>query len=775
MARLGDESHLFPGVHSSNEILSPQPCAPPGKEHLLATFETSHVPHSDNGSATDGGRIPSQDYEYNSSSSSNRHSTSDIFGREIDDELEHMKSRTSSRSSISSMPASVLIHPINDIKSMPPMNLHEKMVGYTIEESEASFGDFDDPPRPMRTIRPREAAFRKPSSVRAIQMHTEDEGEDDDYLTPPRRRSGMRSPGASPVKRSPYYSPNTSTSKPKPKKDYPLVLLHCNLLAPSLPVPGASDPQNQEIVEEVLPPQYWKRWRRLQEKVGSGVLRDRGVLISHPEDLYDMLEERLLESLELQHARVHHGHFLGHEESNPESEGEQSDQSESETDGEQGEECPDCGGRVLHQNDSNRKWEIRVFAANGLMRAGAWAAAWKEMEKVDVEVGLWLPSNVRRALEKRILEEHAGAPKEEPQGMLAICDTGNQDMDPRRLSIQGHSRSFSEAGSIQTSAPPEPAPLPTLEIKHKVPEHQIALGTLLFNYIRVLASDKRNIALVIMSLAVAFLAVGTGPQQLQQMPAMQFFFQNGERLSFPTNMNMASPSLPVVSTSIESLSTAPSAVASSIVAFETPAQVESIPPSRGIASVQASELVDSSAAEEAPHPTALPDPSIEETEVDAIDEPSLSTDAAVEMEHSYIMNQAEVEPVEKSENEVLLPTDEPEAGILEKTQVNVLELSEDEFLIPTDAPEQPLAESIVPEDVMIDVTETELPETAEQTQVASVEDSRGENTDSTNAAGQLVEDGISSEEVTQDEEDVFQDDEEVAAEGFHEHSAAPTE
>ncbi|KAJ5535790.1 hypothetical protein N7513_008976 [Penicillium frequentans] len=655
------------------------------------------------------------------------------------------------------MPASVLIHPINDMKSMPPMNLHEKMVGYTIEESEASFGDFDDPPRSMRTIRPREAAFRKPSSVRAIQMHTEDEGEDDEYLTPPRRRAGMRSPGSSPVKRSPYYSPNTTINKTKPKKDYPLVLLHCNLLAPSIPVPGASEPQNQEIVEEVLPPQYWKRWRRLQEKVGSGVLRDRGVLISHPEDLYDMLEERLLESLELQHARVHQGHFLGHEESNPESEGETSDQSESETDGEQGEECPDCGGRVLHQTDTNRKWEIRVFAANGLMRAGAWAAAWKEMEKVDVEVGLWLPSNVRRALEKRILEERAAAPKEEHQGMLAICETGNQDMDPRRLSIQGHIRSFSEAGSIQMSAPPEPATVPTPEIKYKEPEQQIALGTLLINYIRVLASDKRNIALVIMSIAVAFLAVGTGPQQLQQMPAMQFFFQNGERLPFPASMEVPSPSLSVVSASIESVSIASSVAASPAVAFETPVQLKSIPTSIAMESVQASSPAEPSATEDEPQPTETTGSSVEELEVDAINGFSSSTEAPSETQAPNAIEEPEVEPLdeadslEESEHEDPLPTDAPEADSLEEAEADALGNSEDDVLPATDALEQPVAASIVPEEVTKDAAETELPETAEKTQNASLEESRDEDILSTDAAGQLVEDSIPSE-VIQDEE-----------------------
>ncbi|KAJ5099874.1 hypothetical protein N7532_006875 [Penicillium argentinense] len=522
MARLNDESQPTSEGQPSLEVLSPQPCAPPGKDHLLASFETSHCHEPD--SATDDGQM-SRDYEYTSSSSSTRHSSSDIFGRDVDDELEQMKSRASSRSSFSSIPASVLIHPLEKINSMRSMNPAEKMAAYSVEESEASFGDFEDfnsPPKNIRTIRQQQAAFRKPSSVRAMQMHTEDEADEDEYLTPPRRRSGMRgSPhNGSPLKRSPYYSP--SANKPKPKNEYPLVLLHCNLLTPSLPVPGASLPQNQGIVEEVLPPEYWKRWRRLQDKVGSGVLRDRGVLISHPEDLYDMLEERLLESLELQRPRLHQGHFLGHEESGTSSDGAFSDREESETDGEQGDECPDCGGRVQKHSDSNRKWEIRVYAANGLMRAGAWAAAWKEMEKVDVEVGLWLPSDVRRALEKRLAEEQA-VTKED------------FEVDPRRSSVQSHSQDFSDAGSFQATRPPlksAPAPVPApasvaAETKSAEPqaehpqveqtrgekEQQIALPTLLINYVRVLATDKRNIALVVMSILVVFLAIGTRQQQ----------------------------------------------------------------------------------------------------------------------------------------------------------------------------------------------------------------------------------------------------------------------
>lgn len=524
MARLNDENLHHAEDQASDQILSPQPCAPPSKELLAASLEPTHVA-KDSGSTIDDGQMSTQSYEYSSSPSSTRHSTSDIFRHEMDDELEQMKSRASSRSSFSSVPASVLIHPLDHMKQIPAMGIHEQIVGYSIEDEEASFGGFDRSPPSIRTIRQREAAFRKPSSVRAMQMHTEDEADDDEFLTPPRRRPGMRSQGTSPLKRSPYYSPKTAQAKPSVKKEYPLVLLHCTLLAPSLPVPGAAEPQNQKVVEEVLPPQYWKRWRRLRDKVGSGVLRDRGVLISHPEDLYDILEERLLESLELQRPLLHRGHFLGHEEPDPGSEGEVSDRGESETDGEQGNECPDCGGRVMHHTDTNRKWEIRVYAANGLMRAGAWAAAWKEMEKVDVEVGVWLPSEVRRALEKRLAEEQAVVSLEHGHPTAVFNDTEKLEMDPRRLSVQTHSRIFSNAGSLQSSGhTTEPQQHEKrLDLPQVNPQHEIALQTLVFNYIRVLARDRRNIALVFLSILVGFLAFGSRPQKHQLQDVLYSF------------------------------------------------------------------------------------------------------------------------------------------------------------------------------------------------------------------------------------------------------------
>lgn len=504
MARLNDSQDV------DSEILSPQPFHQ-SKGFLVSSLESPYQ--------TENGQTSTDDYDSNSSPST-RHSTSDVFGHEMDDELDQLKSRASSRSSLSSIPASVLIHPVDKLTGM---DLHENITGYRVEQSEASFGDVSEIPFTTRTIRQREAVFRKPSSVRAMQMHTEDEGDEDDYLTPPRRRVGNRSPA---LKRSPYYSPNAQ-KHPKQKKEAPLVLLHCTLLPPSIPVPGAADPRNQEILEDEVPAEYWKRWRRLQDRVGSEVLRHRGVLISHPEDLYDVLEERLLESLELQRPRLQNGHFVGREDEDIS--GDDFSDVEDETDGEQGDECPDCGSHVRH-GDSNRKWEIRVFAANGLMRAGAWAAAWRDMEKVDVEVGLWLPSDVRRGLERRLAEEQmAAAERDQAQSphmqmmhMSSLVDGKNQ-VFPEILQSprQGHARMVSDVGSFQSDGAPtySTVPGPHVEQHDQTPRngekrsHEVALSTLFANYIRVLAADRRNVALAFLTILVAFLAIGYGQQQ----------------------------------------------------------------------------------------------------------------------------------------------------------------------------------------------------------------------------------------------------------------------
>ncbi|KKK18644.1 hypothetical protein P175DRAFT_0491335 [Aspergillus ochraceoroseus IBT 24754] len=462
-----------------------------------------------------------QDSGYNSSGSSVHQSPRDPMGGDMDGGgFIHRRSRASSHTSISSMPASVLTNLPDVVKPMNTRGMHD----YTYQPwDDHSPSKMEAHVRSIHALGQREGTFRKPSSVRAMQMHTEDEG-DDDYLTPPKRRGGqrisdvsIRSVGSSPLKRSPFYSPTGAAGKPKVKKEYPLVLLHCTLLPPSLPIPGFSGYRDQKTLREILPPVYWKRWKLLEEKIGSGVLRDRGVLISHPEDMYDLLEERLLESLELQRPRLDHGHFIGHDET--ESDGEDRMTKDDSGTEDEGEKCLDCGGRVV-RHEMTRKWEIKVFAANGLMRAGAWAAAWKEMEKVDVEVGLWLPSDVRAELERRLMENDSSHMDnclsvpllQEPEDVTLSRSVRAHSPSPllREQHVSHVTRSRERSLSLSSTVIKSPKDHEATTYSPK-PSEEIALQTLLINYIRVLASDRRNVAIAILSVLVVFSALNFKP------------------------------------------------------------------------------------------------------------------------------------------------------------------------------------------------------------------------------------------------------------------------
>ncbi|KAF7593835.1 hypothetical protein BBP40_010770 [Aspergillus hancockii] len=528
-------------THVSQFTEQPDLClyVPPDEQPSTEiTTDQSHrfLDHDHTGSTHGDAHALVQDCGYNSSASSTERSSGDFLREDLDyEELRGVNSRASSRSSISSIPASVFTSSMDGMKSAAVRGSHEDTLSHDWDDPNGKeHGELDEHLRLEPTMRKEHIAFRKTSSVRAMQMHTEDEA-DSEFLTPPKRRGHRMSEGSSPIKRSPYYSPSGLIAKQKAKKELPLVLLHCNLLPPSLPIPGLVHYPDQKVLKEILPPEYWRRWKLLEEKIGSVVLRERGVLISHPEDMYDLLEERLLESLELQRPRLDHGHFLGHEEVDTDRD-DQSMTEESATDDEQGEQCPDCGGRVVRHSNTGRKWEIRVFAANGLMRAGAWAAAWKGMEKVDVEVGLWLPSGVRRELEKRLSEgdmSHVGNRLQVPQLQEVVVAMGSTAHDhpyhsENLTSPNGAPKLLTAQKEERSSLPSPKKTIPQEHLKRDRPVYsqsptaEIELQTLLVNYIRVLASDRRNVAICLLSILVIFCGVNIRPtaaaSQLQPFP-----------------------------------------------------------------------------------------------------------------------------------------------------------------------------------------------------------------------------------------------------------------
>ncbi|KAI5288405.1 Bifunctional dehydrogenase and ferrochelatase, partial [Ascosphaera aggregata] len=224
------------------------------------------------------------------------------------------------------------------------------------------------------------------------------------------------------------------------EEEYPLVLLHCTLLPPSLCINPSLPFPSEQALRDALPEKYFRRWKILEDKVlASGVLRDRGMLISHPEDDYSLLEERIFESLDLSsHSRA--------------------------DDRDRVRDALGSGATVAatatattlspgeHVSTNKRKpFDLRIYAANGLMRSGAWRAAWREMEKVDVEINLSLPGEVRRGLEKRIMEElnaaAAVAPPHPPSPLSPHSELGNG------IGIGMSSRSLSPV-AFDSGAPP---------------------------------------------------------------------------------------------------------------------------------------------------------------------------------------------------------------------------------------------------------------------------------------------------------------------------------
>ena len=260
--------------------------------------------------------------------------------------------------------------------------------------------------------------FRNPSSVRAMQLSS----------PPPFPPSPLFNRNMSRHARSRNNSATPSRSTPRrqhpnPKKEYPLVLLHCTVSPLAFPF---SYPQL--VIDKFCSDRTKAAAALYNEKVTDTVL-ERGILIPHPGEDYELLEERVLECLELCKPRVGAcGHFRpdSHTKNEGAQETEITDEGIDKLQENSKPRCADCDRHInpsmLHeqQQAEHRLWDIRVYAANGLMRSGAWSAAWKEMEKVDVEVGVWLPSDVRAKV-----EEHAAqtaldqGPATEPNVQMA--------------------------------------------------------------------------------------------------------------------------------------------------------------------------------------------------------------------------------------------------------------------------------------------------------------------------------------------------------------------
>ena len=439
--------------------------------------------------------------------------------------------------------------------------------------------------------------FRNPSSVRGMQLD----------LTPPHLRSPTGTSRRSQHSRTPHHRTSTPRSvrshfstrhqqprsPPKParpspppsKKEHPLVLLHITLLPVASPYSAAS-------LSAIAPPHVLANWTLLREKVPDTVL-ERGILIPHPRDDYELLEERLLESLELAAPRILKcGHFRLEPEEEAAlfadlREGTQAERYASCThhdvcevgtcattaaaatragveteDEDEGNDdldlCADCGrrvrdGRMGSAGKGNRRWEIRIYAANGLMRAGAWGAAWREMERVDVEICPWMEDSIRRELEEaRAAEEREAAVaremEAEAEGHVVQGDAvgggssgggavGGRGGSPcrmdeeRRKEIYGDVASAHDTGTTGIMRGGEAkgqafidgleddGSATRIRVQARAGAHrgkpaaaattsrEVPLQRLLLNYVRLLLQDRKNVALALLGFAVLLLAV----------------------------------------------------------------------------------------------------------------------------------------------------------------------------------------------------------------------------------------------------------------------------
>ena len=350
-------------------------------------------------------------------------------------------------------------------------------------------------------------------------------------------------------------SPSKLSPTKQPKKEYPLVLLHVTLLPPTIPYSAS-------VMQTVLPASILSNIKLLREKTTPTVL-SRGILIPHPQEDYDLLEERLLESLELTLPRILKcGHFhldAGTEEdiasaAAAAAETDDDDDDDDDDGDDDADICADCGRRVrdarLGSGKGTRRWDIKIYAANGLMRAGAWSAAWREMERVDVEIGPWIGEEMRRDLELRQSEEEGlgraeedlnrggeeqqeeeeegGAHEEGRSGGGRLAARGGPQhshpretqtgppqhtrMAPARLrEIYGaDAQAFVDGLTDHPPSPPRPpqprSPRPRPH-PPPLPHKHIPLRPLLKHSLLVAARDRRNIAIFALSVLVLLLSL----------------------------------------------------------------------------------------------------------------------------------------------------------------------------------------------------------------------------------------------------------------------------
>lgn len=525
-----------------------------------------------------------QDHDYNFSGVAEGEGNSEI---ELDDalaieavqdiDLLDIDRRISGCSSISSFPASSIARqqtsPRDGYQGGPRTPTRKE--SFSASRSFERSGGLEHIVSSSRSAREYHSAFRHPSSVRALQMRDEVMSETQSVLRH-HRRSGSQmsaysqrssfSTSTSPTKRS-NRSHRGSPQKPSSnlRKEFPLVLLHCTLLPPTL-LPHLSAEDDPFLIE-LLPPEYRKRWDALKEKLVDDLeVKSRGILIPHPREDYELLEERLLETLDLERPRIRHNHFLHQDVNNGDSGFESGSVTDDDADDSPNitreAKCIDCGSNLRSRKD-DRRWEVKVYAANGLMRAGAWGAAWQEMEKVDVEIRVWLPGPVRRDLEAKMtgLESSQLPPsidQADPEGIV-LDDESTLDTREREVyGVSGRPRSQAEIDGLYDELPRVPISSPEMPIPMR---EEPDLQKLLVQSMQKFAQDRKNILVGVLSFLVLFFALASKDQTEKGNRAHVASIQSTEVLTTTVTATAVAFSTETITTSISLGTPSPSSQA----------------------------------------------------------------------------------------------------------------------------------------------------------------------------------------------------------------------
>jgi hypothetical protein len=365
------------------------------------------------------------------------------------------------------------------------------------------------------------------------------------YARPSSRRMQMSSPLRKGKFGTPYSEPRGSPRSRRKDfdadndshelKPFPLILLHIT----ALPVKVTWSYQS---MRETLPQHVLENLQLLKFKLSDTVLK-RGILIPHPRDDYELLEEKLLEALELQESRISKcGHFRNRHSTDSDlttaSSGADSGVGSSvdgsdETDEEH---CSTCHHHLLAAGSGKQKWSIKVYAANGLMRASAWSAAWSEMERVDVEIMPWFKDDLRTKLDEMNAQEIVVKKVDHEADELRInklveeriklmeqdgerAREAEMSREIERIVIH-EQRQFSQAAqevpTEQTKAAKPMKHMPanqttSTELPNIYRPKDIPLSILLWNYVFLLAKKPKNMAMFFLVVLISGLSLTVEP------------------------------------------------------------------------------------------------------------------------------------------------------------------------------------------------------------------------------------------------------------------------